>query len=110
MTPREQEKAPGVRRWSVTNEMAAKQTASEIARDEVLLHLLKRGEASREAMADDLAARCGTNETVRRAVSHLAKAGDIEQTGGKGWPWRLTEAGRAKAVELQAQRAARRAT
>ena len=107
MTPREQEKAPGVRRWSVTNEMAATRRASEIARDEVLLCPLKRGEASREELADDLAARCGTNETVRRAVSHLAKAHDIEQTGAKGWPWRLTETGRARAVELQAARARR---
>jgi hypothetical protein len=107
MTPREQEKAPRARRWSVTNEMAAVRRASEIARDEVLLHLLKRGEASREEMADDLAARCESKEVVKRGIAYLGRRDEIEQTGAKGLPWRLTEAGRAKAVEFQAARARR---
>jgi hypothetical protein len=109
MNSREMQHAPGVRRYSLTNERGAGQRTSEVARDEVLLYLLKREDASREDIGEDLAARCESREVVFRAVKWLTRARDIEQSSVPGNRWRLTEAGRAKAVELQAARAARRA-
>ncbi len=109
MNSREIQHAPGVKRWSITNEMAAKPTASEHAREQVLLYLLRKGSATVGTIADDIAARCGTNEHARRAVTFLSKHGMLRQTGATLSPWELSDAGRAEAVRLQAAKAARRA-
>ena len=93
----------------------AEQLLVEAVRKAVLLHLLKRGRCSGADLQDDLAAPCRTTrQRIGMVTSRLGapevrlvmlvRTGSAETSG-----WELTEAGRAKAVELQAARARRTA-